>query len=108
MKYDPIVDEFIKAYPQTEENKKYIVFSPPEDTEYRILLFRTINEVHCYYSGHGNLSVKKSLDFFETPKEVLDWALSQREEMEIVELSPIDKIFMGLEYEEDEEEFNED
>jgi len=103
MKYDPIVDEFIKAYPETKENKKYILFSPPEDTEYKILLFRTINEVHAYYSRYGNLAVRRSLDFFESPKEILDWALTQREKMEFVELSPIDKIFLGFE-----QEFGED
>jgi hypothetical protein len=95
-----IIEEFVNTFPVVEDAHRYIIFSPSEDPEYMVLLFRTIREVHCYYKGYGLSAKKSSLSAFDTPQEVLDWALSQRGNMELIaheELSPIDRIFLGLE-----------
>jgi hypothetical protein len=96
---EQIVDDFVNQYLEVEEAQRYIIYRPKEDPEYVILLFRNVGEVHCYYRGYGLAAKTKSLYDFATPEEVLEWALSQRDTMELVqheELSPIDKIFLGL------------
>ena len=107
MKYNFIVEEFVQAYPGVIDNRKYILFSPAEDPEYKILLFRTVLEVHCYYSGYGKLTRKRKLNEFDSPEEIMEWALSQMNQMEVTPLTSIDRIFLGLE-DDDEEEFDED
>jgi hypothetical protein len=104
MKYDKILDEFIAAYPEVEDNRRYVLYSPPEDPEYKILLFRTVNEVHAYWSGYGHMAIKKKLEEFDSPQEIMEWAMSKGHEMEITPLSAIDRIFMGL----DDEDFDEE
>jgi hypothetical protein len=99
MRESQIIEEFVNTFPVVEDAHRYIIFTPAEDPEYMVLLFRTVREVHCYYKGYGLSARKRALSAFDTPQEVLEWALAQRDNMELVaneELSPIDRIFLGL------------